>query len=442
MRRAAKEERRMDMEQERKRDDRDGEALSRENRRHCVLIALMCGLMAMVSLGMSTNAYGVFYSPVSAALGVSRGSVSIHQALSAIASGLGSPLVIRLAKRYPLKYITAAGSCMVGAAYCLMAVSTRLWMFNLLGILRGMGCACFFLTVITTLLGNWFTGNLGTVTGVVLSFSGISGAVFSPVLTALIQSQGYKTTYVLCGILSIVALLPGSLSVLSLTPEERGMRPSGGAVRTRTAAPVGEEGGKLRLGSFCFIACCCLSCFAAFSAGMTHHMPGFSEQLRYGAGYGALLVSCVMIGNITSKFIAGVLCDRIGVFRTFSIVILVSMLGVATLMISPSHQLVLAAAAVLFGFINAVSAIGISALVRAIYGNTRYSEVFSALSAVSCIVSAFATTIIGYMYDFFRTYQYSFITIAVLDTICLLLIATLKRTQGMGACQQRAPLKI
>lgn len=417
---------------------------SRDGKNYYITIILCCA-MAAISLGLCYNAYGIFFSPVSAALNVSRGNITIHQALASIASGLGSPFIIKLTKKYPLKYIVCVGVCLTSLSFFLMGFATHLWMFNLLGILRGLGCACFYLTIITTLLGNWFIKHIGIITGITLSCSGIAGAIFSPLLSFLILRFGYKFTYILCGVIIIIALLPGCFFFLSLKPEERGLLPYGaGSSQENKAATLPQPNKKIKYISVFFVTACLTCFFSTFSAGMTQHFPGFAEQLNYSAEYGAALVSLAMIGNISSKFIMGVLCDKIGVYYSFSLVILLSLIGAIIFILVPLDMHFLSFAAFLFGSINAMSAIGVPSLVRIIYGNECYSEAYSAVTAITCVGSAFATTIIGYMYDFFHTFNYSFIVIILFDISSLILIFLLKKkinnrdSSSMVECNQRS----
>ena len=57
-----------------------------------VLVAMAICLMAIGTMGLP-NAYGVFYTPMSEALGAGRGAVTLHFSISNLAIGLFTPVV-------------------------------------------------------------------------------------------------------------------------------------------------------------------------------------------------------------------------------------------------------------------------------------------------------------------------------------------------------------
>ena len=61
--------------------------MKRENRQYLLIIISCCGMLA-ASIGLYTNAYGIFFSPMANALGVSRGDISMHASLCALATGI------------------------------------------------------------------------------------------------------------------------------------------------------------------------------------------------------------------------------------------------------------------------------------------------------------------------------------------------------------------
>ena len=59
---------------------------------------------------------------------------------------------------------------------------------------RVVGAACYYIPVLTVIVGNWFHKHFATVSGIVLSCSGIAGAILSPVLANLLETQGLRRT--------------------------------------------------------------------------------------------------------------------------------------------------------------------------------------------------------------------------------------------------------
>ena len=122
--------------------------MNRRNLRHWLTVAACCGLAAS-SIGICSNSVGVFYTPVSEALGVGRGAVALHATLSLLVCGFFSPVVARLMQRFPLRPILLAGVILATGSTALMAAAADVTTLYLLGAVRGIGLSCFSLMPVT-----------------------------------------------------------------------------------------------------------------------------------------------------------------------------------------------------------------------------------------------------------------------------------------------------
>lgn len=364
------------------------------------ILLVCCGMMAS-SVGLSHNAYGVFYTPVSQALGVGRGAIAMHATLTGIVTGLCSPIAVRLLRRVHVRIIVAGGALLACSSYILMAFATDVWMFNLLGVLRGIGDSGIYGPIITMLLINWFKKGQGTIIGLTMSFSGIAGAILSPVLTAVILQYGYKTAYIGCAVFIAAVTLPGALLWLELQPEDAGVCPYGATGRGQGCADSGTPRlvNRLRYLSPVYLTLAAMAAFASTVSGLTAHLSGMAENIGAGATVGATMISFAMVGNILFKFLSGWLSDRIGTFSAFSVSLIVAFAGALTLFMGRTNTAVLMVGAFMFGAIYSVGAVGVAAGVRRIYGDHQYGDGYSVLAAVMCICPAIAMSIIGYLYD-------------------------------------------
>jgi MFS family permease len=282
-----------------------------------------------------------------------------------------------------------------------MAFATKVWMFNVLGILRGIGDCGFYIPIITILIGNWIKKGQGTIIGLTMSFSGIAGAVLSPVLTGVILRYGYKTAYIGCAAFIAAVTLPGTFLWLELQPEDAGVCPYGtaGEGRECTKASAPRLVNRLRYLSPVYLTLGFMAAFASTVSGLTAHLSGMAENIGAGAAVGAAMISSAMIGNIVFKFLSGWLSDRVGAFRAFSVSLTVAFAGTVTLFMGGTNKAILLIGAFMFGAIYSVGAVGVAAGVRKIYGDHQYGDGYSVLAAVMCICPAIAMSIIGYLYD-------------------------------------------
>lgn len=371
--------------------------------RHLLILLACCGMMG-ASVGLCVNAYGIFYTPLCQALGVGRGAVTLHATISGILTGLLSPAAVKLLEKHSVRRLTCLGILLSALSFVGMAFARQLWQLNLCGVLRGIGNSLFYMPVATVLLGNWFRKNLGTITGLVMAFSGIAGALLSPILSAILSQYGVYFASLFSAAFIVVLAMPLCLLCLELTPETRGLRPYGendlgvgtaGAVRQvnpfSTKAPV-------------FFVLLALAFLSVFITGLTSHLSGYAESIGAGSSTGAAMISAVMVGNILAKFLSGLFSDRIGTRKAFSIMFVVSALGLVCLQLVQGKTALLAAA-FLFGTIYAVSAVGLPAIVRQVYGNAQYGRAYSIISIVSVIAPSVSMTLIGGLYDVTGNYR-------------------------------------
>lgn len=171
------------------------------------ILMIACGLAAS-SLGICSNSVGVFYAAVSEDLGVLRGTFAFHATLSLMSTAVVALWVPWLSKRFPFKPIMIAGILLSAGATALMSVARSIGMFYVLGVLRGVGVGLYSTVPITMLVNQWFQKKNGTAIGMALSFSGLSGAICSPVLSTVIASSGWEIAYLVMSGLVLVFSLP------------------------------------------------------------------------------------------------------------------------------------------------------------------------------------------------------------------------------------------
>ena len=144
--------------------------------KHWMIVFFMCCLAAS-SIGLCTNAIGVFYTPVAKSLKVLKGTFAMHATLSTLATALTSLKMSKVIKKYFYKEVLLIGVILSSGATWLMSYSTSVY-------LRGIGVGIYGMVPITVVITNWFDKKHGLATSLALSFSGLSGAIFSPLLSS------------------------------------------------------------------------------------------------------------------------------------------------------------------------------------------------------------------------------------------------------------------
>ena len=400
------------------------------NVRH-LLVLISCCLMAASSIGVYTNSVGVFYTTVSADLGVGRGAFALHATLCALATGFLSPLSARLMKKIRFRILIVTGRILAAASTALMSLARTIVLFYALGILRGIGLTCFYIMPVTTLINNWFRKHHGTAVGIALSFSGLAGAVFSPLFSALITSSGWQTSFLWMAGIGFALTIPAMLTV-SFRPEDAGLVPYGisetAAVANNNDLPR-KAPGKIYLPAMVFL--CLMTIMHTSVTAIAQHFPGMGEWMGYEASVGAVMVSAGMIGNIVTKLLIGTLSDRFGPFRASISMILINAAALAGLtLFRGAASWVIIGICFLYGSVYSVGAVGIPLLTRTLFGTENYASAYAVVSVFTCVGSALALTIVGLVYDLTGGYTAALaggIGIDLINLVILLILMGMHR---------------
>lgn len=401
--------------------------------RHWLIVAACCGLAAS-AIGICNNTLGVFYTPVSNSLGVGKGTFAFHATAGSLLTGFMGPVVASLMKKYSMKILMTFGIIVAAVSTVLMGFSHNLFLFYALGLIRGFGCAFFTMMPLTTIISNWFSAKNGLAVGIAMSFSGLSGAIFNPLVSSIITSYGWDKAYFFTGICIVVLALPGVLFVLKQSPSECGLLPYGAKDDAKVDIKLQHKAEKIDFSNKTFIFLAVFSTIACLVIGIAQHFSSFTDSIGLGLTLGASMTSAAMIGNIVSKLLIGILADIIGAFRACQVMMLINCAGLLGLLLLPVNDTTLFVCALLFGFIYSVTGAGTPLLVRQVYGPQRYASAYSIVNLVTCIGSASSLTLVGFIYDFFGSYYIAFVIGVIFDliTVALLLVIMKRLKAGKG----------
>ena len=104
--------------------------------------------------------------------------------------------------------IGCIGICAVGFLLCSRAYA--LWQFYLAFAVMGLAYVIPITLIPPILLAAWFPTHFGTVLGITGCLSGLGGAIVNPLISHVIASYGWRSAYLLTGVMLMVLLLPCS----------------------------------------------------------------------------------------------------------------------------------------------------------------------------------------------------------------------------------------
>ena len=375
------------------------------DRRHVLVLVAMCGL-TMVSLGLVLKLSGLFFTPVAAEFGCGRGEVSLSLTVVNRASALAGLVVVRLLRHMRLRPLVALGTACAAGGTALLSLAQGLPVLYLLSAVQGFGAGLIGSVLVTDVIGNWFVGRRALAVSVAFGSSGIAGAVFSPLVSWVIQSVGWRVAYLASGSIMLALCLPALLVGIARTPEELGLAPYGANSQerraTRTAAPP-SRGGLAGVLYFAFAA--------TMVTAVPHHFPGIAGAYGLAASVGALMISVCMAVNTCGKFALGWAIGRFGL-RTAAVADVALVAG-GLVLLSVAHGVpgVFVSAALVGCSYSAVTVL-LSSLVRAMFGDEGYGRAFPKANLASTLGTAVGAPFIGFAFDVTGGYTLALLALA------------------------------
>ena len=371
-----------------------------------IYVTAACCLLACATIGVP-NAYGLFYEPLSAILDTGKANATLHVSIAGLVTGFSSPLIIKILKKVHYRFIIIAGIGLLTLSGYVIANTRSLLLVNIMGVLRGLGLACSSNVIITLLTGNWFKARRGTISGLIMSFSGIMGSILTPLVATLLERHGFRFAYLFCAIAILVLAFPAM--TLPLRPEDIDMKPYGEDFASISGKDSYEGRYELSFFNKVFLLLVTTSFLVICVTTLTSYLPSYVQSLGQSAKNAASLLSASMVGNVLFKFLIGISIDKKGVLFSFIVFMSIAFVGLVFITFFPINGAVLYISGVLYGACYAVNKVAIPLIVRIFYGDEKYGEAYSTLSLCENIARSSIITAIGFMYDNSGTYLYCFL---------------------------------
>lgn len=375
--------------------------------RHVMLI--VTGIMLTFGCSALTFSTWTNFQPVvSEALGQYTADGSLNTAPFALyitvlylTMTITSPLAGKLIQKMDIRIILTVSASLVGIGFILMSMYTEIWQFYISGVLLGLGEISILWLAIPTLLNRWFRKNAGFFIGICMAMTGVGGAIWNSLFTALNASgMSYQTIYLIWGIIALATSLPFTLFCVRSTPEEVGLTPHGAEVAAdgTVEKPRGLSASKAMRSPVFYV----VFIYAGFINLLTiiaNQFPSYMRTLGAAgnvaydvAVVGGVMSVAVMIAQAISKVAMGGFADKNA--RTTMIVAFVAgVAGILLVWLGVQSEIMLYAGACIYGFFFASAVVLCPIVVRQIFGTREYSEIYSRIQVFVNLAGAFGATI-------------------------------------------------
>ena len=370
----------------------------------CVIVFLSTGLRFTV---------GPFLKPVVGDLGLDRGSFSLVISVSLFLYGAFMPVVGRLVDRFGSRLVVTIGALVLAGSLAATGQATTLWeLYLFYGILAAVGFAATGHVVASAILVRWFVRRRGTVVGV-LSGASMAGMTFLvPIAMWFILTVGWRTTYLLLGVFSLVLVLPLSLWVLRDNPEAIGEHPDGLASDTGGGVSAGlvertAVSEALQTPPFWQLSGGLFTCGFSMSLLSAHGVPMLTDH-----GFHPMTASWALglLGgtSIAGASALGLISDRLGRKPVLAGIYFLRALAFSVLFLA-QDSLTLVIVAMIGGFGMGGSLAMTAALSGDIFGRFSVGSIFGLIFLVHQAGASLGSWLGGFLFDLTGGYGAAFV---------------------------------
>lgn len=381
-------------------------------------VLIGCCLMAGASMGLCVYSAGVFFEPIASALQVSLGQASLTGTLVLVSMACCTLLMPSLMKVLPYRLLMCSGLVLSAGALVGSAVSFNTGWLYFFAILEGLGIAAFGIMPVTAIINNWFYSRTAWIISLALAFSALTGAIFTPVLSFLVQSLGWRMALMLQAFFVVLFMLPSLLLPFEASPLKQGLAPYG---RKAEEKEVPFKKNEHPAASYFYVSL--FAILAASLIGLPQHFTSFAESTGRTAVFGASLLSWCMLGNIVFKLFGGWCGEKLGALKTtflLGVVVCAASLGmwICTFF---SNSVVLNVLGFLYGAAYALSELATPLLVQNQFGRPKFSSLYALMNFLSTLTMAASISVVGFFYDAVKGYGWIwFVTLLIAVLLPLL----------------------
>ena len=366
-------------------------------------VALALSIIVFLSSGIRFT-IGPFLKPVSAELGLDRGSFSLVIALSLLLYGAFMPLIGRLVDRLGSRVVCSTGAVVMAVSLMLTGRMTTLWEFYLYyAVIGSLGLAATGHVMGSVMLANWFVRRRGVAMSFLGSASMAGMAILVPLAMWCILRFGWRASFVILGIGSLLITLPLTLWVLRDDPESLGLQPDG-----VPAARAASEGGTsliertavaeaLQVPSFWLLTAGLFNCGFSMSLLSAHGVPMLTDH-----GFHPMAASSAIgflgMTAIGGGIMLGLISDRWGRKPVLAAVYLLRIVAFSMLFLVRDPFLLLVVAAI--GGVGMSGSLAMtSALTGDIFGRYSVGSLFGLIFLSHQVGSSVGSWLGGFLFD-------------------------------------------
>jgi len=400
-----------------------------------VIVAV--GFLAHIASAFSiSSTLSVFLKPLSADLGISRGSFSLIRSGEILIGAAAAPMVGTLMDRYGGRWLMAVGGLISGAGFICLGQARDFVQFMLVRwLLVSPGDSLMGSMVVNVSISRWFVRMRGRALAIAGMGHGLAKVCMPLAAATLMLYVGWRGAWVVFGVFALLLVVAPALLFMRRSPEEMGLLPDGGPAEKKAEAVVPKKSRHakrtgadnvewsrreaLRTPVFWLIA----STFGVAQIGVTGlnlHVFSYVTDQGHPTLVAASVMSIIAVMQLSTPIIWGTLADRMDngilnmakcAFQGAGLLLALSMPGLMPLY----------AGFFIYGIGMGGTAVLAETIWADFFGRISLGKIRGMGSLVTSLFSAGGPPFFGLLFDYTESYYLSFnIFIGMLFTSAVL----------------------
>ena len=363
----------------------------------------------------------IFLKPLTAELGISRGVFSLLRSGEGIIGALSAPFVGTLVDRHGGRWLIAIGTAIVAAGYFVLGHVDTFTQFALVRLsLVTLGDAMMGSMVINIVIAQWFLRRRGRAFAISSMGVGFAKVCMPIVAASLIVWFGWRQTWVIFGLVTLVLGVVPALLFIRRSPEEMGLLPDGSEEpvasrvkqdRAATDATTNQDlewtrGEAMRTRTFWLL----VITFGIASVGVTGlnlHVYPYVTDLGHPPLVAATVMSVIASMQLFSPLAWGLFAERVDVRIAAMLRFVIQGIGLGLAMLTPS-LFCLYAGFFLYGIGLGGNMVLPEVLWANYFGRRSLGKVRGLGLLISQVMAAAGPPFFGFLFDITNGYGLSF----------------------------------
>ncbi|MFC2070158.1 MFS transporter [Chloroflexota bacterium] len=405
-------------------------------------INLVTGVVSGFGHGFYSYGMSVFFKPLASELNLSRAATSLATGIGRLQGGIEAPITGWLSDRFGPKWVVIVGLCIYVAGLALMYYINAPWTYYVVwGVIIAIGNNTANTIAIDKVLADWFIKKRGLALGTRFVILGICGIIVLPVVTWLVDTQGWRMTCLIWAVVMFIGIPFLWYFVKQKRPEYYGLLPDGVAVDEDSEADVDAMIGKgveyaasfeeteftlrqaMRTSSYWLTTIAWLFYTVVLGAFNIHIIPFLTDMGISKIAAGGMMALMVFF-TIPARFIGGVLADRVRKNRIQYLVAGAFFLQVIGILVFLLHQSIVTVYVflILYGFGSGAPTPLRMTLGGRYFGRKAFASIQGTSMVLTAPMSFLSPVYAGWVYDTTGSYTDAFISFAVLCALSAFLM--------------------